>query len=192
MAKKHVFRPDKHRLKIVNHLILTQKQRKQVLKWGLCTLFLVLISVVQDVLLSRVRLFGATTELIPCAIFVIAILQGPQTGSVFALVASLFYLFSGAAPGIYSMVTITFLAVGVTMFRQVFLQEGFFSCLLCTAGAMVAYELLNFVFGLVLGLVTLSRFYGFFITAGLTLVAVPVIYPLAKAIDRIGDQAWNE
>lgn len=192
MAKKYVFRPDKHRPKILDHLMLTHKQTLQVLKWGMYTLFLVLISVVQDVLLSPVRIYGATTELIPCAIFIISILQGPQRGSVFALVASLLYLFSGSAPGIFAMVSITFLSVGVCMFRQVFLQEGFFSCLLCTAGAMIAYELLNFLFGLVLGLTIPPRFVGFLITAGLTLLAIPVIYPLAKAIDRIGGQAWNE
>ena len=67
MAKKYVFRPDKHRAKFFNQMMLTRKQRKQILKWSLYTLFLVVISVVQDVLLSRVRLFGATTELIPTA-----------------------------------------------------------------------------------------------------------------------------
>ena len=64
--------------------------------------------------------------------------------------------------------------------------------MLCTAGAMVLYELTNFAFGLLLRLTVPGRFYGFFITAVLTLVAAPLIYPLAKAIHRIGDQVWNE
>ena len=150
------------------------------------------LSLVQDVLLSQVRIFGATTELIPCAIFVICILEGSQRGSVFALIAALCYLFSGTAPGVYSMVTITFLGVGSTLLRQVFLQDRFSSCMLCTLGATVLYQLGNFVFGLILGLTVPDRFFGFVITAVLSLLVVPLIYLVTKAIYRIGDQIWNE
>ncbi len=192
MARKYNFRPDKSRPKLLNYLILTKKQQKNLLKWSLYTLFLVLLSVVQDVLLSQVRIFGATTELVPCAIFVITILEGSQRGSVFALIAALCYLFSGTAPGVYSMVTITFLGVGSTLLRQVFLQERFSSCMICTVGATVLYQLGNFIFGLILGLTVANRFYGFMITAVLSVLVVPLMYPIAKAIYRIGDQVWNE
>ena len=64
--------------------------------------------------------------------------------------------------------------------------------MLCTAGAMVLYELSNFALGLLLKLTVFGRFYGFILTAVLTLAVSPLIYPLAKAIHRIGDQAWNE
>ncbi len=192
MGRKYNFRPDKSRPKLLNYLILTKKQQKRLLKWTFYTLFLVLLSVVQDVLLSQVRIFGATTELIPCAIFVICILEGSQRGSVFALIASLCYLFSGTAPGVYSMVTITFLGVGSTLLRQAFLQERFSSCMICTVGATVLYQLGNFIFGLILGLTVAERFYGFVITAVLSLLVVPVMYPITKAIYRIGDQVWNE
>lgn len=192
MGRKYSFRPDKTRPKLLNYLILTKKQRKSLLKWTLYTLFLVLLSVVQDVLLSQVRIFGATTELIPCAIFVICILEGSQRGSIFALIGGLCYLFSGTAPGVYSMVTITFLGVGSTLLRQAFLQERFSSCMLCTVGATVLYQLGNFLFGLILGLTVPGRIYGFLITAGLSLMAVPLLYLITKAIYRIGDQVWNE
>ena len=102
MAKRPEFRPDKSSTSILSYFVLTRKQQKTLLKWVFYTLALVLISVVQDVLLSQVRIFGATTELIPCAIFVICILEGSQRGSVFALVAGLCYLFSGTAPGYWS------------------------------------------------------------------------------------------
>ena len=192
MGRKYNFRPDKSHPKLLNYLILTKRQQKNLLKWSLYTLFLVFLSLVQDVLLSQVRIFGATTELIPCAIFVICILEGSQRGSVFALVAALCYLFSGTAPGVYSMVTITFLGVGSTLLRQVFLQDRFSSCMLCTLGATVLYQLGNFVFGLILGLTVPDRFFGFVITAVLSLLVVPLIYLVTKAIYRIGDQIWNE
>ena len=192
MGRKYNFRPDKTEAKLLNYLILTKRQQKNLLKWSLYTLFLVFLSLVQDVLLSQVRIFGATTELIPCAIFVICILEGSQRGSVFALIAALCYLFSGTAPGVYSMVTITFLGVGSTLLRQIFLQDRFSSCMLCTLGATVLYQLGNFVFGLILGLTVPDRFFGFVITAVLSLLVVPLIYLVTKAIYRIGDQIWNE
>lgn len=192
MAKKSEFRPDKSQTSILSHLMLTKNQQKTLLKWSLYAVVLVIISVVQDVLMSQVRVLGATTELIPCAIFLICILEGTQSGSVFSLVASVLYLFSGTAPGPYSMVCITFLSVGVCIFRQAFLQPSFSAALLCIAMAMVLYELVNFGFGLFLGLTPFSRLHGFLITAVLSLVAVPVLYPICKSIGAIGGQSWKE
>ena len=192
MAKKQDFRPDKPRSSILSHLILTQKQQKSFLKWAFYAVLLVALSVVQDVLLSQVRLLGATTELVPCAIFLICVLEGTHNGSLFALIASLLYLFSGTAPGPYSMVAITFCSVGVCILRQAYLQESFSSACLCTAIAMVGYVLSNFLVGLFLGLTPFSRIIGFFITAGSSLLIVPVLYPVLKAIGAFGGYSWKE
>ncbi|MBR2937172.1 MAG: hypothetical protein IKB80_01555 [Oscillospiraceae bacterium] len=192
MAKKQDFRPDKPTTSLLSHLILTKKQQKTLLKWVFYGLLLVALSVVQDVLLSQVRLLGATTELVPCAIFLICILEGTHTGSVFALISGLLYLFSGTAPGPYSMVAITFYSIFVCIFRQAYLQESFSSACLCTAMAMVAYVLTNFLFGLFLGLTPLSRIFGFLVTAVLTLLTVPVLYPVLKAIGAFGGYQWKE
>jgi len=81
MAKKNEFRPDKPRTSLLSHLVLTPKQQRTLLKWSLYGALLLVISVVQDVILSQVRLFGATTELIPCAIFLIAVLEGAELGN---------------------------------------------------------------------------------------------------------------
>lgn len=191
MAKKHEFRPDKPKISLLSHLVLTKNQQRKLLKWSLYAVLLLFVSVLQDVVLSQVRVLGATTELIPCAIFLICVMEGAQQGSVFALAASLLYLFSGTAPGPYSMVAITFLSVGVCIFRQAYLQESFSSAMLCVGVAMVCYALINFVFGLFLGLTPLTRFHGFLITAGLSLLAAPVLYPLLKAIGKIGGQLWK-
>lgn len=192
MAKKQEFKPDKPSTSLLSHLILTKKQQRTVLKWSFYGLLLVALSVLQDVLLSQVRLFGATTELIPCAIFLICILEGAHSGSIFTLVAALLYLFSGTAPGPYSMVAITVFAIGVSILRQAYLQESFSSAFLCAALAMVLYVLTNFAFGLFLGLTPLSRFFGFLITAALSMLAVPILYPILKAIGAFGGYSWKE
>lgn len=192
VAKKSEFRPDKPRGGILSKLYLTKKQRSSLLKWSLYGLVLLVLSVLQDVILSRVRLYGASTELVPCGIFLICILEGSYTGSVFALAASMAYLFSGTAPGTYAMVFIVILAIGACVFRQAYLQNGFSAAMLCTAGAMLAYELAVFAIGLFLGLTIPGRFAGFCITAVLSFLAAPVLYPIIRSIGTLGGGTWKE
>ncbi|MBQ8797157.1 MAG: hypothetical protein IJZ56_03065 [Oscillospiraceae bacterium] len=188
--KKYEFKPDKPRSGFISKLFLTQKQRRSVLKWSLYALVLVLLSVVQDVFFSRVRLWGGTTELVVCGIFLVCLLEGVEKGSVFALAAAFCYLFSGSAAGYYSVVFITVLAVLVTAFRQSYLQRGFGAALLCTAMAMLLYEVAVFLITVFLGLTRWGAFPGFVITAALSLLAVPVLYPVFSLIG--GNDQWNE
>ena len=192
MLFKKEFKPDKPKSSFWGKLYLTQKQRKGLLKWTLYALLLLVLSVLQDVVLSRFRLFGAATELVPCGIVLICILEGAEGGSVFALVASLLYLFSGTATGPYSMVFITALAIGVTIFRQAYLQKGLGAALLCNSLAMVLYQLLQFAMGLFLGLTIWPRVTGFLITAVLSAAVTPILYPIVLSIEAIGGETWKE
>jgi hypothetical protein len=192
MLFKKEFKADKPKSGFLSKLYLTPLQRKGLLKWVLYSLLLILLSVLQDVVLSRLRLFGATTDLVPCGIILICILEGAESGSVFALIASALYLFSGTAPGPYSLVFLTALAIGTSIFRQAYLQKGLGAALLCSGLALVLYELLQFAMGLFLGLTTFSRIIGFLITALLTTgVALP-LYPIVLAIESIGGETWKE
>ena len=190
MAKKYEFKPDKPYSGFWGKLILTRQQRKSLRKWSLYALVLVVLSVLQDVLLSRMRLLGATTELVPCGIFMICLLEGLDQGSVFALCGSLFYLFSGSAAGVYSIVFITALAIFATWMRQSWLQKGMGAAMICTAAAMLVYEILICAIGSFLGLTSLSRIGSFCFCALLTMVAAPLIYPVVKAIG--GPDIWKE
>lgn len=189
VAKQYEFKPDKPRSGFFSKLFLTPTQRRSLLKWTLYALVLVALSLVQDVFFCRFRLYGGTTELVPCAIFLICVLEGAEKGSVFALTASLLYLFSGSAAGYYSVVFITVLAVVVTAFRQGYLQQGFIAALMCVAAAMLVYELLVYSITLFLGQVRPYAITGFLITAGLSLPAVPILYPLCLVIS--GSKKWE-
>lgn len=191
MARKYEFKPDKPRSGILSKLFLTKKQRRSLLKWTLYALVLVVLSVLQDVLLSRFRLWGGTTELVPCGIFLVCLMEGTERGSVFSLVAAFCYLFSGSAAGYHSVVFITVLAVAVTAFRQSFLQHSFSADALCAGVAMVAYELLVFLIAVFLGAARWSAFWGILVTALLTLPAIALLYPICKSISG-GEEAWNE
>ena len=192
MAKKYEFKPDKLQAGLLSKLFLTQQQRKSILKWLLYSLVLLVLSVLQDVILCRVRLLGATTELVPCAIFLICILEGSEKGSVFALCAALVYLFSGTAAGVYSVVFITGLSIFAAIFRQSYLQKGFSATMLCTCLSMLLYELLVFAVGLFLGLTFFHRISAFCLTALLSLIVAPLLYPIAKSIGTIGGDIWKE
>ena len=74
MAKKFDIQPDKPHSGFFGKLYLTKKQRKVLTKWVLYSLVLLALSLLQDVMLCHVRLFGATTDLIPCGIFLICLI----------------------------------------------------------------------------------------------------------------------
>jgi hypothetical protein len=111
MAKKYEFQPDRPYGTWLSKLHLTKLQQQQVLKWFFYALVLLALSVLQDVVLCRMQLFGATTDLVPLAIFLICVQIGADRGAIFCLVAAMLYKFSGTAPGYYSMALIPVLAL---------------------------------------------------------------------------------
>ena len=192
MAKKYEFKPDKANSGFANKLILTRLQQRQLLKWLLYTLVLLVLSVLQDVLLCQVRIFGSTTELVPCGIFLICLAEGMEGGCVYALVASACYLFSGSAAGYHSLVLLTGISILISYFRQSYLRKGFAATMLCVAAGLAAYELTVFAVALFLGQTHAGRLGAFALTAGLTFLSAPALYPVVGAISKIGGEAWKE
>ncbi len=189
MAKRYEFKPDKPRSGLLSKLFLTRLQRRSLAKWGLYALLLVVLSVMQDVFLCRVQLFGATTELVPVGIFLICLAEGSQTGSVFSLVAACLYLFSGSAAGYHSIVLLTGLSVAVTLFRQTYLQKGFAADLLCTAFAVLVYEMVVFFVGVFLNMTVFGRIGIHFLTGVYSLTFAPALYFIIRSISNINDTA---
>lgn len=189
---KYEFRPDKTGLGLLNKLYLTKKQRLSLLKWGLYGLTLLVLSVLQDVILCRLSVFGATTDLVPCAIFLICIYQGAETGGVFALVASALYQFSGTAPGYYIIALITVLGVFAAIFRQGYLRKSAGADLMCSGVVFALYELVIFLVAVAAGNSSMQRLLTVAITFGLSCVAAPLLYALTTSIDKIGGNTWKE
>lgn len=192
MKRQKDFKPDKEGASLLSRLYITQKQRRSIYKWALYALVLLVLSVLQDVVLCRFRILGATTDLVPCAIILICVLEGAESGAVFTLLASLLYVYSGTAPGPYCMVFLVLFALCISIFRQAYLQSGFGAAFLCTAAAVLVYEMAVYFMGVFLGLTGADRWLGFLITGGLTLVAIPLLYPLLLRTQSIGGQTWKE
>lgn len=192
MARKYEFKPDKPHSGFWDKLYITPQQRKLLLKWGLYTVLLLVLSVLQDVIFCKLDIFGATTDLVPCCIFLVCVLEGVEAGSIFSLTAAVVYFFSGTAAGPYCIPLIVVLAVMAAIFRQSYLQRGFGAVMLCTAVITLLYELLVFGAGLFLELTYGGRFGVFFLTGILSWIAVPVLYPVCKLIGNIGGEIWKE
>ena len=192
MRRQKEFKPDREGASLLSRLYITQKQRKSIYKWALYALVLLVLSVLQDVVLCRVRLMGATTDLVPCAIILICVLEGAESGAVFSLVASLLYLFSGTAPGPYCVVFLVIFGLGISIFRQAYLQSGFGAALLCVTAGMLIYEFGVFLIGLFLGYTMPERWLSFLITVAMTLLCVPLLYPVLLRTQAIGGQTWKE
>jgi hypothetical protein len=192
MRLQKEFKPDREGASLLSRLYITQKQRKSIYKWALYALVLLVLSVLQDVVLCRVRLMGATTDLVPCAIILICVLEGAESGAVFSLVASLLYLYSGTAPGPYCVVFLVIFGLGISIFRQAYLQSGFGAALLCVTAGMLIYEFGVFLIGLFLGYTMPERWLSFLITVAMTLLCVPLLYPVLLRTQAIGGQTWKE
>jgi len=190
--KKHEFRPDKAHSGTLSKLYITKRQRLNILKWVLMASALILVSVVQDVMLSQVRLLGATTDLLCGALLLVCIMLDPEEGCVFILTGACLYHFSGASPGPYTIALLTAIGLIVSIFRHAYLRKSFGSTYLCAAVAIMAYELLLFALGLFLGSTTGRRFPIFALSGAYTVAVVPLLYPIFRSISKIGGESWKE
>lgn len=197
MAKKRrkrsiEFKPDPQTATWVKTFHLTIQQRLQLAKWALYILTIVLCLVVQDVIMSRIRLFGATTDLAVCAILLITVIEGTDTGSLFVLIASTLYYFSGSAPGAYVIALMSFLGVAAVLLRQLYWHRCKGSIVLCTGIALMLYEIGLFVVGIAIGLTLPSRLIYFILTGVYSCLALIPLYSVIYKIGLIGGNTWKE
>ena len=186
------FRPDSQDSGILKMLHITQAQRDLYLKWGLYVAVLVVLSMIQDVIMSQLEIFGATTDLVVCAILLITVIEGIDTGSIFVLIASCLYYFSGSSPGPLTVGLITFLGIGACLFRQMYWHRNRGSIVLCAGLALMLYELGTFAVGMFSGLTRWDRL-GAFATTGLLSILVMIpLYSLINRIGQIGGNTWKE
>ena len=193
MARKKIeFRPDPTGHNWADKLRLTPLQRKSVLKWLLYSAVCVAGLVLQDSMLARLRLFGGCFDVTPALIVLICVLEGSENGSLFALLASMVYVFSGTGQGHYCIAMLTLAAVLATAFRQSYLRRGAGSDLICVGGAMVLYEMAVFTAGVLQGLTYRGRWGVFLMTAIISTLTAGAVYALLKYIGTIGGNAWKE
>jgi hypothetical protein len=186
------FKPDKAPKVLQKLLHLTHLQRRQILQWSMYGLLLVVLLVLQDVILCKLSIGGATTDLVPMAILLITVVSDVYAGSLFAIIAATLFEFSGSAPGPYAVAYLTILAIAAAFFRQSYWRRSFSSICLCAGLGLLLYELAVWGTGLFLGLTYVSRIVVFILTWALSFAMMLALYPLIRRIQKIGGELWRE
>ena len=190
--KRNEFRPDPTSSTWLKTRKLTRQQKLRLLKWVLYALIVMMCLVIQDVIMSQFRLFGATTDLAVGAIVLITVIEGTEVGSLFVLIASTLYWFSGSAPTPICIALMTAFGIGATMFRQMFWHRSRGTLTLCACLALTAYELGLFVTGVMRGLTYFGRLPSFLLTSAYTCLVMIPLYTLVYKTGLIGGNTWKE
>lgn len=191
-AERSEFRPDAQESAFLKSLHFTEQQRLRLLRWVLLSLVCVLCLVVQDCILSRIHILGATTDLAVAAILLVTVMEGSEVGGLFALIASVVYHYSGSAPHPLCVSLITIPGFLCALFRQKFWHRGTSSNLLCSAIAMLVYEIGLFLTALFSGLTRPDRFHYFLLTAAYSIVLMLPLYQLIFRIGQMGGHVWKD
>lgn len=190
--RQNEFRPDPATSTWLKTRKLTRQQRLRLFKWLMYALIVIMSLVIQDVIMSQLRLFGATTDLAVGAILLITVIEGTDVGSLFVFIASILYWFSGSSPTPVSIILLTALGIGATMFRQMFWHRSRGTLTLCACLALTAYELGLFVTGLMQGLTYWGRLPSFLLTSVYTCLVMIPLYSLVYKTGLIGGNTWKE
>ena len=186
------FKPDPKGTNFLKRLYMTRLQRMTLLKWGTYIMTGVALLVIQDVIMSGMRISGATTDLPVAFILLVGLYEGLENGSVFTLVASLIYWFSGSAPTPVCVGLLCVLNIFVGLFRQMYWNRSFGSLTLCAGISIMLYEMLLFALGLFQGLTIMDRVGVFALTGAFTCITMLPMYPLVRVISKIGGESWRE
>ena len=186
------FKPDVQKATWVKTNRLTKQQQLRLVRWVLYVLTVAACLILQDVIMSQFSIFGATTDLPACAILLITVMEGTEIGSIFVLIASTLYYFSGNAPTAFCIGLMTVFGICTTLFRQMFWHRSKGSIILCAAIALTCYELGLFVVGLGGELTHWGRLPAFVMTAVYSCLALIPLYSLIYKIGLIGGNTWKE
>ena len=192
LSKQSEFKPDPRQNSLSGLFHVTQLQKQRMLKWTLYVLTGILLLTIQDVIMSRVSIFGATTDLPVVYILLITVIEGVDVGSLCVLFASTIYYFSGSAPGPYCIGLLCAVGIIATLLRQAYLRRTKASIVICAGIALTIYEMGLFVVGIGLGLTRWDRVFSFLITAGYSFGVMVLLYPLINRIGLIGGTTWKE
>ena len=191
-SRQPEFRQDSLGAGFLDKLYMTRQQRLRLLRWGSYALSCLVALLLQDTIFSRIHILGATLDLPACVLLLITVIEGTESGSVFILIASAIYYFTGSAPGPYVVAALTLLGMGATLLRQLFWHRSQGSILLCACTALMIYEI--FVFGAAIfsGLTHWGRFPLFALTGIYSCIVMVPLYPLIHKFGKIGGHTWKE
>ena len=191
-ARQPEFRQDSLGTGFLKKLYMTKQQRLRILRWGSYVLSCLVALLIQDDILSRLPIMGACIDLPAAVILLITVIEGTESGSIFVLIASTLYYFTGSAPGPYVVALMTVFGVGAALFRQAYWHRSRGAILLCACMALMLYEVGTFGGAIFMKLTRWDRI-GRFLLSGLYGCALMIpLYPLMHKFGSIGGHTWKE
>ena len=123
-----------------------------LIKWGVYTLALLLVWVLEVYVLARFPLFGIRPVLLPLAAAAVAVLEGASGGAGFGLGIGLLScaVYPDANGGFVLLFALSGLAAG--LLAQYVLRQDFLGCLLCSALSLAALDALLCLAGREIGI----------------------------------------
>lgn len=191
-ARQPEFRQDSLGTGFLKKLYMTKQQRLRILRWGSYVLSCLVALLIQDDILSRLPIMGACIDLPAAVILLITVIEGTESGSIFVLLASTLYYFTGSAPGPYVVALMTVLGIGATLFRQLFWHRSRGAILLCACIALMLYEIGTFGGAIFMGLTRWDRLDKFLLSGLYGCVLMVPLYPLMHKFGSIGGHTWKE
>lgn len=170
----------------MNKLHITRKQWICFLKWLAYAVMFVLTLTLQGTILSRFTILGTKLNLIPCLIICVALIEGTESGGVFALCTSVVWALSGGDYGVLAIVLLTACAIFCAWLCRAFLHNTLLPCVFCCFGTQLLSESCIFLLRLFLGSVAPMQ-YLLVLLPGvvLSMVGCPVFYYLSRLITKI-------
>jgi hypothetical protein len=120
------------------------------------------------------------------------VIEGTEIGSIFVLIASTLYYFSGNAPTALCIALMTIFGIGATLFRQMYWHRSKGSIVLCGSIALTLYEIGLFVVGIMTSLTHWGRLPSFLLTAFYSCLIMIPLDSLIFKIGLIGGNTWKE
>ena len=191
-ARQPEFRQDSLGTGFLKKLYMTKQQRLRLLRWGSYILSCLVALLIQDDILSRLPIWGARIDLPATVIILITVIEGTESGSLFVLIASTLYFFSGSAPGPYTVAAMTVFGIGATLLRQLYWHRSRGAILLCAGMAMMLYEITMFGGAIFMGLTHWGRLGRFLLTGLYGCILMIPLYPLLHKFGSIGGHTWKE
>lgn len=109
-------------------------------KWFVYALALLPLCVLQTMVLDRFPIQGVTPVLLPMAAAVVAVLEGPVGGAGYGIYVGAVYEMAVPGTGSLYLLGMCLLGCFVGILARNGLQQGFFGCLLASAGTLVLID----------------------------------------------------
>lgn len=159
---------------------------KNILMWALYAVLFLMSCVLQTVLFGYARFFGVKLALVPVCLACIAMHVGSENGALFGLAAGVFWMLAGADGGVFHIILFPVCGAATGYLCDRYLNRRFVSALAMCLLTLLVTQICLFTLRVISGSVPFAAAPSVFAQIGLSMLAVPVVYPLAKLARKAG------